>query len=163
QLRRAETQSTAELNHQRQTLERATHQVSAAADTQHNLNEQDGRAREMLARVRTERSATLARARAGEEQVRVLSAARDVAPTRLAADEPERARRIAALEASTTLLTRLRNERESAEASLRDAEERSQQLATQAAELSEREVRLHGELEAANAELETLDADLAAA
>ncbi len=163
QLRRADTQSTAELNHQRQSLERATRGASAAADAQHNLNEHDRRARETLATVRTERSAALARARAAEEQVRVLTAERDAAQTRLAAVEAERARRVAAFEASTTLLTRLRNERESADSSLRAAEERSQQLATQAVELNDRELRLREELQAANAELETLDADLTAA
>jgi chromosome segregation protein len=162
QLRRAEAQSSAELNHQRQTLERATRQVSTAADAQRHLNEQDRRDRETLATLRTERSAALARVRAGEEQVRALTVERDGAQTRLAAVEAERARRAAAVEARTALLTRLRNELESTKASVQAAEERSQQLANQAAELNEREVHLREELQAANAELATLGADLLA-
>ncbi len=91
----------------------------------------------------------------------MLTAERDGAQTRLAAVETERARRVAAVEARSTLLARLRNELESTEASVRVAEERAQHLANQAAELNEREVRLSEELQTASAELARLDTDCA--
>ncbi|MBV9356257.1 MAG: hypothetical protein JO023_12110 [Chloroflexi bacterium] len=163
QLRRAEAQSAAELNQRRQTFERATRQVSAAAEARRNLTEQERRDRETLATLRADRGAALARVRAGEEQVVGLTAERDGAQTRLAAVEAERARRVAAIEARSTLLARLRNELEATQASARVAEERSRQLAHQAAELTEREVRLREELQTASAELARLDAELLAA